>query len=241
MADTALTIITDALSDISVLAEEETPTASQAAGALRKLNNMIDAWNIESLSVYGSVPLILPFISSQGSYTIGPGGNLDTPRPTNIFAAYVRNVSLPLAQQQDIPLYIFNPAEWAAVQFKGQIGNYPFNGVFFDMQFPLITAYVNPIPIDGSYSMIIWEKGIISNFSLTDPILLAPGYKRALTSNLSKELCASYELPVPDSVETIATNSKAELMVVNLEINEMQIDPLLAGYRTFNIQTRQYQ
>jgi len=55
MADTALTIITDSLLDIGVLADEEVPTASQAAGALRKLNNLIDSWNIESLIEFPAV------------------------------------------------------------------------------------------------------------------------------------------------------------------------------------------
>ena len=235
MAYTALTIITDALVDIGVLADEETPTAAQAAGGLRKLNNMIESWNIESLLVYGSFPNVFPLVSNQGVYTLGAGGNFNIPRPNYIVYASVRDQSLPVAQRLDYPLYIYTDQEYAEVSLKGLTGSLPL-GVYFDQTFPLINTYVFPVPSTGQYSLVIWTQGIIGELLLNDTIDLAAGYKRALTANLCEELAPSYGLEVPSSVQKMAIESKAALKLKNFQLNELSIDPKLTG-RGFNYLT----
>jgi len=227
MADTALTIITDALLDIGVLADEETPSASQAAGGLRKLNNMIDAWNIESMMVYGAYIHVIPLIANNGVYTIGPGGDLNIPRPSLIQSAYIRDTSVPVAIRQDIPLRIANDQEWQQVPFKGQQSQYPYNTVWFNYSSPLIEAYVNPIPNTSQFSLVIWVPGDIANFTLNQDIILSPGYKRALTANLCIELAGSYQVEVPASVVQIAKDSKVWIQTANLQINEMGLPSAL--------------
>jgi len=225
MVDTALTLITDALLDLGVLADEEQPAASQASGALRKLNNMIDAWNIDGLLVYGSTQYVLPLVGNQQVYTIGTGGDLNVPRPTNITSAFLRQTSLALYNQADLPLYIFNNQEWADVRFKGMTSSYPYGGVWFDETFPYINAYVFPIPTGNQYSLVFWADGVIGNLAINTPINLAPGYKRALTANLCLELAPSYQTQVPDELRLIATSSKNAISRENLQINELYTGP----------------
>lgn len=239
MVDTALTLITDALLDLGVLADEELPTASQSAGGLRKLNNMLEAWNIDDLLVYSSTERVLPLVSNQSTYTIGTGGDLNIPRPNFITSAYVRDTLLPVDQRVDIPLYMFNNQEWADVPFKGQVTTYPYNGIWFDQTFPLITAHVNPVPATSQYSVVFWESGILTNMNINTVIILPPGYKRAITSNLCLELAPSYQVEVPADVRDIATKSKGQLSVKNLQINELSIDPRLCG-GLYNILTNRY-
>ena len=221
MADTAFTIITDALLDIGVLADEEVPTASQAAGALRKLNNMIDSWNIDGLLVYGATQYVVPLVANQQVYTIGVGGNLNVARPANITAAYIRDTYLTPANRVDTPLYMFNDTEWANLPMKGMTGTYPNYGVWFDEGFPLIKAYVSPIPTGSQYSLVFWASTNLNNLLLNDVISLAPGYKRAITSNLCLELEGSYGVQTPPSIQRIAQSSKASLKRKNLQINEL--------------------
>ena len=240
MVDTALTLITDALLDLGVLADEETPTASQAAGALRKLNNMIDSWNIESMLVYGAVFNLLPMVPGQSSYTVGPGGNLDIPRPTAIQSISFRDITQPLAQQLDIPVEIFTDRDWQDVPLKNMTSTYPFNGVWVDYDFPLIKLRPNPIPSSSQYSMVVWTSGLISNLTLYQAISLAPGYKRALTANLSVELSPSYQVQVPDVIARIANESKAQLKINNFQLNELTLPSELYGGPWYNIYTDRY-
>jgi hypothetical protein len=238
MADTALTIITDALLDLGVLADEETPTASQANGGLRKLNNLIDAWNIDNLLLFGAQENILPLIANKQNYTIGPGGDLDIARPTEIGdPVYIRDMTLPDAQRYDQPTYVYNDQEWADVLLKGQTAPYPYLGVWFEQGTALITAHVTAIPTSSQYSLVFWTQGLIANLALTDIIVLPPGYKRALTANLCIELAGSYGVQVPDTVALIAQDSLDNIRVNNVQINELVIDPQLQGNSAFDWRT----
>lgn len=236
MADTALTLITDALLDLGVLADEETPSASQAQGGLRKLNNLLDSWNIENLMVYGAQSYTIPLVSGQASYTIGTGGNLNIPRPTSIQSAYVRDLTLPVAQRLDYPLYMYTNQEWSDVAFKGQTASWPNWGVWFDDSYPLINAYVNPVPNTSQYGLVIWIAGDLANLDLNDVISLAPGYKRAIVANLAIEMAPSYQVEPSAAIVEIARQSKSLIKSKNFQLNELQIDPRLTGavfdYRT---------
>lgn len=230
MADTALTLITDALLDLGVLADEESPTASQAAGGLRKLNNLIDAWNIEGLMVYGTTQSILPLTAGVGQYTLGSGGTMNIPRPNTIVAAYVEDTTLPLEQRYDFPLYMYTVEEYADVGVNAITSPLPL-GIFIDDSFPLSNVYLWPVPSTTNYNLILWSNGILNNLSLYGVVGFANGYKRALTANLCEELAPSYGVQVPQSVAKIAAQSKADLKLNNFSLNELKVDDNLYGKR----------
>ena len=73
MADTALTLITDTLLDMGVLANQAQPTAFQTQQALRKLNNLLESWSIEGLLVFGVTGNVLPLVAGKQVYSLGPG------------------------------------------------------------------------------------------------------------------------------------------------------------------------
>lgn len=221
MADTALTIITDALLDIGVLADEEVPTASQAQSALRKLNNMIDAWNIENLAIYGSTQHVIPMTPGKGVYTIGEGGDLNIPRPNNITSASARDLTLPANTQVDYPLYIMSDMEYQNIVQKGLQSPWPNMAIWFNKKYPLIDAYVYPVPTNGNFGVVVWDSGILSNFTLHQEINLAPGYKRSITANLCLEVAPSYGVEVPADIKAIAVQSKADIKTKNLQLNEL--------------------
>jgi len=240
MADTAITIITDALLDLGVISDGETPTASQAAGGLRKLNNLIDAWNIDNMLVYGAVQNIFPLVGGQAVYTMGTGGNFNIARPNRVMSAFIRDTSLPLAQRYDQEITIFNDQEYAELPFKNWTGQYPFMGIYIDSSYPLLNVYVNPIPTNSQYQLVIWTEGIIGNLTLDQVISLPPGYKRALTANLVVELAASYGQPVASTTALIASSSKTDIRNLNMQFNSLNIDPRLLGYGKYDIASNRY-
>lgn len=238
MADTALTLIVDALIDIGVLADTEVPTAAQAQSALRKLNNMIDSWNIENLSVYGSTQHVLPLEPNKSIYTIGEGGDLDIPRPNNITSAAARQNGVPTTSQVDYPLYMMNAQEYQDITVKGLTSPWPNMAVWFNPKYPLIECYVYPIPTGNDFSVIFWDSGILSNLTLNQEVNFAPGYKRAITANLCSELAPSYGVQVPNDMKQIAISSKADIKTKNLQINQLSTGQVRQG--RYNIYTDTY-
>ena len=71
VSSTAQDLIIGALRNINVLAAAETPSASDSADALQVLNDLLESWSIEHLTVYSVVENILQFTPGQYQYTIG--------------------------------------------------------------------------------------------------------------------------------------------------------------------------
>lgn len=222
MAYTAQNLITDVLLDMGVIADEATPTSSQIVTGLTKLNDLLETWNIDKLALYGATQYVIPFVANKGSYTIGPTGDLDIPRPNNITQAFVRNNFGPVSQQVDIPLEILNNEQYAALPFKAWTGGYPFIGVWFDQTYPLITAYVNPIPSGSSYSLVFWDDNALGALTQYTVLSFPPGYKRAIKYAMYIELAESYTIEVPPSINVKAASSKAAIDKQNLQINILQ-------------------
>jgi len=221
MAYTALNLITDVLLDMGVIADQQTPTAAQSAGALTKLNDLIESWNIDPQKLYGATQYILPFVANQASYTIGSGGNLNVARPDNITQAFVRNTTAVASQQQDIPITILTDQQWADIPVKGMQGTFPY-AVWFNMTNPLIVAYVTPIPTGSNYSLVFWDNNANELLSLSTVLVLPPGYKRALKYGLFIELAPGYQIPVPAEITTLAATSKMSIDRQNLQINTLE-------------------
>jgi hypothetical protein len=73
--------INGALRLLGVLAEGETPSASTSQDALATLNQMIDSWNTERLSVFSTQDQVKTWLPNQISNTLGPTGTLVGQRP----------------------------------------------------------------------------------------------------------------------------------------------------------------
>lgn len=221
MAYTALNLITDVLLDMGVIADQETPTAAQSVGALTKLNDLIESWNIDPQKLYGATQYIMPFVANQASYTIGSGGNLNIGRPDGIYAAFVRNTSAVASQQQDIPITILTDQQWADIPVKGMTGTYPY-AVWFNMTNPLITAYITPIATSANYSLVFFDTNANATLTLSTVLDLPPGYRRALKYGLFIELAPGYQIQVPAEITTLAATSKMSIDRQNLQINTLE-------------------
>jgi hypothetical protein len=222
MTDTALTIITDALLDLGVLADEETPTASQAVGGLRKLNNMLESWGLEDLMLYGDTSYVIPFVIGKQIYTIGPGGDFNIPYPDKITGFYTRDTTLVPPNTLDIPLEMLTDQEWQDWPSKTQTAQWPNWGVWVNDEYPLKQAFVTPIPSTSQYALVMWVNGPLGSLTLNQAISLPPGYKRALTANLALELGPSYEVTPSPVIAAIAQSSKAAIKVRNFQLNTLQ-------------------
>jgi len=226
MADTALTIITDALLDLGVLADEETPSASQTQGGLRKLNNLIDSWNLKSLNVYGAMPVVTPLIANQGIYTLTQTGAVQS--------AYVRDNSQPATQVMDIPITVYSDEQWQDVAFKGMMANYPYFGVWVNNNGLNQQVYVNPIPSASNYSLVLWISSLLANLALNDTIVFAPGYKRALTLGLQMELAPSYGVEISQITNRNFQDALDAIRTRNVDITPIKsaLDHGYWSYRT---------
>ncbi len=78
---TAGDIINGSLRLLGILAEGETPSAETSQDALNAMNQMIDSWNTERLSVFSTQDQVETWPPSTRSRTFGPTGDIVGNRP----------------------------------------------------------------------------------------------------------------------------------------------------------------
>lgn len=205
---TAQAQINRTLKLINVIADGETPSATESNTSFTALNSMLELWNIEQLTVYQFQDETHTLTAGVGSYTIGSGGDISTVRPVRIQGAYVRD-----SDGNDYPLDVINKDDYDRTLDKSQ-GGFP-TIIFYDPAFPLGTINLWPVP-DGANTLHVKTWKPFSSFAtLATDIDLPPGYDQLLVYNLAVLLGAEFNVPVRQDVLKIALDTKAKVETLN--------------------------
>ena len=224
-------ICTDALQKIGAVAVEETPSAAELQGAFTRLNEMIEAWNTERLAVYGVKQEAFALTPGKATYTMGAGGDFNTDRPVRIEKIITRD-----SLQNDFSVHHTEDyKEYADIVTKSTGSVLP-QVIWDDGNFPLRTLSYWPVPTDGSYSSVIFSMRQIGGFtSLSDSVIVPPGYKRSLKYNLAVELGPEYGKKATNDLIGLAVTSKADIKRRNVVIGKLKSGPMYSGGgRAFN-------
>jgi len=214
---TALDLIKRAMRQLGVYSIGEEPSADEAQTGLDALNAMLDSWATENLFVHAKTLDIVPVISGQASFTVGPTGTVAGPRPVTIdSSSYVlyQNVSYPLAKWAD--------ADYQLISLKGQILGIPC-GIWPLMTFPDAQVTMWPIP-SASMDVYLWSNKLITSFpDLTTVVELPPGYERAIVFSLAEEIAPEYEVEPSRTVVIKAAQGRKNIKRINTQVPLMQM------------------
>lgn len=235
---TASDIITDALLMLGVYSPGQQLAAADAATSLSVLNDMLDSWSNEALTCYATLEQALPLQVGVSRYSIGPGGNLNGPRPLRVLdgpgAAYLID-----GTGNRYGVDIIPQDQWNLIGSPQVNSNLP-DTAFYDPQFPL--GYMNIFPIPNmSYNLYFDSYLAFTTFTtLAQAVTLPPGYKLALGTNLAVALKPYFtQSKLDDLVLSRASVSKANIQRTNLRPNVAVYDPELVskGASGYNVYT----
>lgn len=204
-----LDLIKASLRKIGAIATGETPTADEANDALQTLNDMLESWQNERLTVRSLT--LATFAATPGvlSYTLGPGGTL----PLAYYPIEVESGFYGMGGY-DLPLYKLNQQQYDDIGIKG-LPNTVAWAFYPENAYPLIGIKLYPAPSGAqSLNFRVW-KPVAAFANLQETVTLPPGWQRALIFNLARDLCPEYGQDVPANVEAIATEAKANIKRVN--------------------------
>lgn len=226
-------LINLSLKTANVLGVGQTASAEDTNDCFQLMNMMVAQWQRRRYMVYQLIEQALQ-ATGQVSYTVGPGGDFNMPRPAKLESAYFRqNVATPLPV--DYPLEILRAREdYSRISIK-TLNAFP-QYAFYDAGNPLGNLFVWPIP-NNQYEIHIVVMQQIQRFTnLSDPITLPDEYKAALMWNLTLELYPFYGLPASDVVKGKAEASMRIIEEANAQIPLLQMPPALRGASgTYNI------
>lgn len=170
---------------------------------LAALNDLIDSWNAERLSVPGYKRELWDLAAGQTEYLLG---DHDGSRPAEIpHAALIRSGST-----DESPVNLLTAEQWA----DGM------NGVYVDWDYPVATAHVRPAPNAGDQLVLyVWQR--LAFFESTETSFsFAPGYTLALKYGLAAQLAPALPGKIPhdlmSEVYRQAQSSKARIQRRNV-------------------------
>jgi hypothetical protein len=206
-------LITSSLRLINVVASGEAPSADDIDITKFALNSLIDSWSNNRLMIYTMNPYEFPVQAGKSKYTLGTGGDWDTPRPMAIENAYTR-LNSGTIQQLDIKLKDLTDEQYGDIAVKNTPSTFPF--AFYDNgNFPLRTITLFPIPTT-SVSILMWlRQPLIDLTSLDTEVSYPPGYERCFRYNLAVEVAPEFGKTVPENVMMSAMASKLEIERLN--------------------------
>ena len=234
---TAGDLINGALRLIGQLAEGETPSPETSADALTALNQLLDSWSTEELSVYGTQNQVFTWPPNTISRTIGPTGDFVGNRPVTLDdSTYFRDPTTGVSYG----IKIINQAQYDGIAVKTVTSTFP-KVMWINMDVPDITMFLYPVPTRA----LEWQ--FVSVIELTQPATLAttlvipPGYLRAFRFNLACELAAEFGVEPSPQVKRIAMSSKRNIKRINNPDDVMSMPyALMNKSMRFNIYSGDY-
>lgn len=202
---TAQTLINRALRLLGAIGSGESPTTQESTDALVSLNNMLESWQLDKLSVYALVDTSLTLTVDDASYTVGPSGNFNlTPRPTKIENIFVRDSDI------DYPVELVDQERWYAIPDKTTSSDIP-QMAYYETTFTTGTLQLWPVPNSAvSLHIVTWTT--VQSFAATSTSVSLPqGYERAITYNLALEIAPEYQINPAPMVQQIAAESLAQV------------------------------
>lgn len=236
-------VISAAFADIGVKSPGESIPPAEGNQALSRLNNMI--------ARLGLLPSMTPFlrrdvfdvVSGQGDYTIGPGGDFDTVKPTVLNGWSLLQPSQgATVGRNEIPRAMLTREAWEGLHLK-DLQSSMWTGVYYENTYTggLGTIHLWPVPNTTDNALVIYRGDRILGFGdLTTDYDFPEGLFEALEYNLARRLSAVYGgANWTAELAALARTSLSEYKIGNYHFTDLAFDSVMTnGLRGgYNIQT----
>jgi hypothetical protein len=205
---------------IGAIATGETPTAEEANDGLLVLNDMLENWSTETLSVWQTRNTSFNLVAGQATYTIGPAGNFNGTRPIAIGDAYCTFGGV------DFPIEVISQEEYNRINLKTM--QQPIvERLLYVNEFPLGLITVWPVPTQAIPLVLTAQDNVRSPVALADTLTGPPGFVKALRFCLAVELAPEFGIEAAPTVVTVAADAKGDYKRSNLPEIVAQYDDAL--------------
>lgn len=202
-------LLVKSMKTIHVLAAGEAMTDEEATDAFDVLNGVIEQSNIDKLTSYYQTDLVIPLVSNQVSYTIGPASSspdVTATRPVEILSAFARRGNI------DLPIFVGSKQDYNLVSKKDiTIAAWEMM-CYYEAQFPKGRLYLFPVPLDTLTTVYLTVNNAIAPFvTLDDLVSFPPGYRTWLQYKTAMRLAPEYGMTFTDDMKFNLTDAESSL------------------------------
>jgi hypothetical protein len=229
--------INRALRLLGVLAEGETTSAAVSQDSLMALNQMIDSWNTERLSIFNTQDQVFTWPAGEIQRHLGPTGDFVGNRPVLLDdSTYYRDPGTNVS----FGIKFINQQQYDGIAVKTVTSTYP-QVMWINMEYPNIQMTVYPKPTRNLEWHFISVEELTKPATLATDILFPPGYLRAFTYNLAMEIAPEFGVEPSPQVKRIAMTSKRNIKRINNPQDLMSMPySLIATRQRFNVYAGNY-
>jgi hypothetical protein len=221
---------------LGILAEGETPSAAMSQDALMAMNQMIESWNIERLSVFCTQDQVFTWPSGLISRTLGPSGNFVGNRPV----LFDDSTYFKAPNGVSYGVKFINQQQYNGIAVKTVTSTYP-QVIFVNMTYPDAEMFIYPRPTQDLEWHFVSVQELDQPAELVTELHFPPGYLRAFTYNLAMEIAPEFGVEPSPQVQRIAMTSKRDLKRINNPDDVMALPyAIVATRQRFNIYAGNY-
>jgi hypothetical protein len=239
---TCRALIADALIEIGVLEPGDTASAQQGAIGLLRLQNMIDAWAADRLTLAVQQRTQFTVLPGTSAVTIGlVGADITQARPVWI---NTMNFIVPgTSPEVESVMAQLDEDSFAALSIKQLSSALP-TAFYYQtsMTTTLGTIRLWPVVTQAVDIVFYAPVGMTVPLALTDTIMGPPGYQEALVYQLALKLATPFGVAPPPLLVELATRAYATCKRPNVKPGLLGVDPALtkkAWAGGYNILTNQ--
>lgn len=192
-------ILEDAYKDAKLLANGDQLGSEQLADGLRRLTDLVNAYQTEGLRLWLDTDLSIPLVASQTTYTLGPSGNVNMTRPLRVEQAYYLDSATPANSR---PISVISWNEYLNLGQRAQTG--ALASIFIDKGQTLMTVYCWPVPdaatATGTLHVLIRQQ-VTNPVNVTETMNFPIEWRIALRWGLAAEICTGQPASVVQKCE----------------------------------------
>lgn len=196
------------------------PPPDEVQTGLLRLNDLIDSWKIEGLTINSFSRMLWP-LTGAATYSVGAGADVNIDRPSNAtglsFAVVDTSVTPPL----EIGRRNYSEAAYRSIVDKTQTTtSYPW-GFYYNPTVPFGALVPYPISTASGLQGVMYAPNPRGELALTDVLVLPQGYRRFYRDTLAVELGPDYSTSPSQVLIQSAIDAKASVKRSNLRLDEL--------------------
>lgn len=223
------TICIQALMEIGVISQGETPSAADMQTAFARFQMQLESWRVE----YGTLAVQrreqFTLTSGSSSFTIGPSGaDVTAPRPSWLSTVnYVNPGSNP---EIEVPIGIMDRDTFAGLDIKALPSALPLQCFYQTSNDSIVgTLFFWPKVTQNVDIVLYYPVGIDVPVALTDDLLAPPGYNEAFMYQLAVRLMTPFarkadDVPLLLGEGGFAAQSLARIKRPNMQPGQLGMD-----------------
>lgn len=203
-------IINLAFQEIGVYQQGETPNAADTAVALLYVENMIDAWAADRLTLSTQSRQVITWPTTTSTQTIGPGANISAQRP--VWINQINYVIPGTSPAVEVVMGAMDEDSYAAQSIKSLTSSLP-TEYFYQTEIAQTygTLFLWPQPSQSLTLYLYAPQAVGVPTATSDTLIGPPGYQEAFVYQLAIRLCNPFTKKMPDALPSLAGEAFARM------------------------------